>query len=112
MLEGQIEERPHVQRHRHVEAPRDGAVGDGARQSVGGKGMGAAAIDVAGKLVGQDQQRQRAVGAFFPSRQRPPRGREMVGAETVGDGAVENRIMGEPAFGAGFPPECNDLSGA
>jgi hypothetical protein len=67
MLVGQIEERPQLGRDGLVVAGRHGGGGDRAGLAVGGEGVAAVAIEIAGELIQQDHQGQ---GAFGPRRPR------------------------------------------
>jgi hypothetical protein len=109
MHEGQIEKAAQQWLELLIQAAFQHAIGDGARHGIGGEGMGAAAIDVAGKLVGQQQQRQGAVRHAFPLRQRAARSIPLDAAEAFADGAVEIGIGGEPAVRPGLAPERDDF---
>jgi hypothetical protein len=71
--------------------------------------MGAVAVHIAGKLVGDQDQRQGTIGIIFPGRQAPRRGLVMQGAKALADGGIKRGIGCEPALPSGFAPESDDL---
>src|SRR5690606_13174521 len=78
------------------------------RLAVGGEGAGAAAEDVARKLVGEEDQGERAVRALLPAVELARRG-GVDGRAVAAAGVVEGVAAGEPARRAGLPPERQHL---
>lgn len=87
----------------------DGAIGGHQRGRVRGMGAAGAPEHVAGELVEQEHQGERAVRIELPFVQVAP-GRSFVREEETGPaGRVESLVRGEPAFPAGLAPEGQDL---
>jgi len=90
---------------------RDGGVGDGAGVRIACIHERRAAKRIAGKLVEQQDQRQRAGRRRQPAIQLAARRSFMGVPEPLVKAAVEIRILGEPERWAGLSPECDDSAG-
>src|SRR5712671_7003491 len=104
MLERQVEEHPLGGRDELVEAARDRARRDLARQRIGREGAGISAEHVARKLVEHDQERERALRISIPGQL--ARGRSLVSStEVTADLGVEAGVLLEPFVRPGGAPE-------
>jgi hypothetical protein len=114
MLVRQVEEAALGHGELKVEAARDRAYRDLARERIGRERTGAAAKHVARELVDHDEQGEYAFGGVVPgegARRRCLVGREKPGADLV----VERGVLGEPFVRSSGAPEgehvCNRRSG-
>jgi hypothetical protein len=110
VLERQIEEAAHVG-DGAVEAVKNGAAGNFARQRVGGEGALVTAEHVARKLVEQNEQRQRAFGIPLPCDELAGGGVFVELEKAAVDFLIERRIFLEPAFRPDRAPEGDDFGG-
>ena len=92
-----------------IESARQRPVGDIARHFVGGESKRAVTVEIAGKLVGDQDQGQRAGRVLFPLGKLTRCCLRMQGRKPVSDGGIEGRIGGEPALRPRFPPEGDDV---
>ncbi len=109
MLKGQIEKAAQRRLDRLVEAARQRPVCHMARKFVGGEGQRTVTVEIAGELVGDQDQGQRARRVLFPGGKAACRRLVVQVGEMGADGGIEGRIGGEPAFGPGLAPEGNDV---
>jgi hypothetical protein len=109
MLKGQIEKAAQHGLGRQVKAACQRPVRNIARQLVGGEGKRAMAVEIAGELVGDQDQGQRARRVRFPGRQMAGRRLVMQRSEMLANGGIEGRVGGEPPFGSRFAPEGDDV---
>src|SRR5262245_47486941 len=105
MLKRQVKELPVALRQCAVKTVGDGAVGNLARQWIGGEGARGATKDVTGKLVEENGERKRALGCVLPFRQRFGGGRFVGGKKTRANGVVEGGVLRKPLLGSGPMPE-------
>ena len=112
VLEGQIEELTLDMRDLSVEPASDGAIGDGAGDTVGLVGAPVAAEHVARELVEHDDERERTLRRLLPGRELAVAAGLPQARKALRDLGVEGRVLLEPLVGAGRAPECEDLHGA
>lgn len=109
MLQRQVEEPADIALGRQIVPGLQRPVGEMSRQRIGGEGMRRAAEAVSGKLVQQDQQRQRPLRRLGPLIQFAPRGGDMGVMEAPPELGVEGVVLGEPLFRPGLFPEGDDV---
>jgi hypothetical protein len=111
MHERQIEEVPHRQIHRPIEAARECAVGHGAGHRIRRKRARIVAKHVARKLIEQEHERKGALPAVKPGREPASRRILVHGKESGSNAEVERAIEREPFVRPGFAPESHNFSG-
>jgi len=96
VFEGQIEKESPVARQHPVKSAIDGAACDSAGERVGGIGQRGATINVAGKLIEQDDQSESVRRGFFPGGKRAGCGAFDQGQEAIANIAIEGLVFFEP----------------
>src|SRR6185437_13780911 len=104
MLKGQIEKAPQLRLGLLIEAVRQRTIGDMARHLIGGKSKGAVAVEIAGKLVGDQDQGQGARRILFPGGKMPRGGFTMQRREPLVDDSIEGGVRVEPSPRPRFLP--------
>src|SRR5262249_9032320 len=112
VLERQIEELALGVRDGSVELALDGAIGDGAGNSIGLVGARVAAEHVARELVEHDDERERTLRRLLPGRELAVAAGLPEAKKAPRELGVEGRVLLEPLVGAGRAPECEHLHGA
>ena len=110
VFEGQVEEGLQVRLERQVKTVRDRPVSRGPRQTVGGEGVGRAAVDVARKLVEEQDEGQGAFRRTAPACEVSSRRLQVNNLEAYTDGLVELRTTPELRLFASVPPEADDFA--
>lgn len=101
MLERKVKERSLDRPKRMVEASVERPPRDGERLRVARESASSAAVDVARKLIENDDERKRAARAIFPCDQVSGGRFRVKGCETARHDSVERRVAPEPDV---FPP--------
>ena len=109
MLERQIKETPQGWPGLKVKAARQGPVRHMTRQFIGGECKSAVAEEIAGELVGDQDQGECSHRILFPKEQPPGSGLAMHSREALADGCVKGGVGGEPAFRPSIAPEGDHL---
>jgi hypothetical protein len=109
VLERQIEELALGVRDLPVEPASDGAIGDGAGNTVGLIGAPVAAEHVARELVEHDEERERTLRRLPPVRELAVAAGLPEARKARRDLGVEGRVLLEPLVGPGRAPECKHL---
>jgi hypothetical protein len=112
VLEWQIEELALDMRDLSVEPATDGAIGDGAGNTVGLVGAPVAAEHVARELVEHDDERERTLRRLLPGRELAVAAGLPEARKARRDLGVEGRVFLEPLVRASGTPECEHLHGA
>jgi hypothetical protein len=107
--ERQVEKRAQRRINRPIEAARQRAIGNRARERIGRVDAGAPAKHVARKLIEHDEQGKRRRRGGFPMC-KPAGRRGLVGGEKArANGGVERVVFDEPLVGTRRLPERDDV---
>ncbi|MCY1378954.1 hypothetical protein D9M69_666290 [compost metagenome] len=105
MFERHVEELAQLRIRSQILAGRNGAVGEILRQRIGCEHVRRAPIGIAGELVQQDHQRQRARRVFQPAVQLASGGGEVRALEAFAEHGIECGVLGEPLLRTRIEPK-------